>query len=673
MIQPVFSPLVEAVRKDGKVVDAKSAVLTFDDIEKKGLQLSNYQPEGDEKETNRIIRDDFRRAWLTMNQPRVELNDLSIYERYITDLAGFNTYQANDGLPAQEDRLGGWQSNAMRPIIRNKCITLAAHATARRISPKIWAYNNNNEEFHEAGEGMGILIDWYKDQSKYDYQSVTRILMAMYSPHSVGLTEIAENYTFVKDKKVDGKWVYKSVRDKDESGPKHIPIPCDQFFFPNFYEPNIQKQDFLIIRRILTYDQAEAKHRGKTNWEHVKPGVIVVMDDANKGFYQVYDIHMRQDEVEEILYWRKKGRGLTDTHVVMVNGIVIGDYDAPNPRADKLYPVDKFFYSLINERCFSGKSLVFSIQNDSRIAATLYQMTIDAGMLNLFPPTVTTGSDKAASNVIIPGLNIAFPDKDVQMNALRTSDGQSIRSMMDVLLKVEESISESSQSETQTGVDSPGNTTAYEIARMEQNASTVLGLFLTMVMEHAIAVGELMRGDILQYLTLPEVDAITGNLKYRTFFSPAEAKMRKVMLDGTMPDTMTKEQVEDMSFELLEQEKETGITIIKANPILARQLKYVQVVDADVTQPRSTDLKRAQNLEFYGAAIQNPVANQKELLKLLAETNPDTMNDSDRFITEQQLSTNPMMQTTPNNTFTNPNMQQKPGNLPSQPAVQPNV
>ena len=94
----------------------------------KALPLSEYQMTESEKATRSMILRHFALGDLNMQKPRFEFNDLSVVGRMQVDMMAFNTYQANNGDPAPGDEINGWRSNAMRPIVRNKCISIAAHA-----------------------------------------------------------------------------------------------------------------------------------------------------------------------------------------------------------------------------------------------------------------------------------------------------------------------------------------------------------------------------------------------------------------------------------------------------------------------------------------------------------------------------------------------------------------
>lgn len=628
-------------KKTQRYVKDSAKVRSFDPKNQKSASPSSYLETSDQiKATNEFLTD-FRNGWQTMHLPRPEFNDLSLYQRHVIDMLSFNTYQENDGNPMLEDRLGGWKSQAMRPVVRNKAISIAAHRTARLTVPKIFAYNDQSEEQEDSAKVMGYLLDWAKEQSNFKFQALYRELAAIYSPISWGYSEYAQNYRSVKSNRgKDGKWTYEQIIDENESGFQHIPVPTDQVFFSNFYERDVQKQDFIILRRVISYDRAKAKYGHLPNFVFVHGGIQVIMDDPNKGFYNVYDPHMRQTDVEEVIRWRKSD----DSKTIKVNGVWMTDFDAANPRIDHQYPFDAFYYLPINERCIAGKSLVFALQSDATIINTFYQLILDGGVLNLFPPTITTGSDKVGADVIVPGLNIAFSDQNVAINPIRTSNDQSLRSMMDILSKAEASLSESSQDPVQQGQNPQGPaTTAYEISRIEQNAATVLGFSMRFSAQHAIDYGKLVVSDILQYMTIADAEKITESkgLMYKTFFTKepgSTGKMNKINFDAKMPDTMSEDEKLEMSMDLLISQggMKSNISLWKVNPVFFRNHKYIFTVDEDVLNPRSADLERAFNLETYDRAIANPVADQEKIFTdLLMATNPRTSRDPHAYVQKQ--------------------------------------
>ncbi len=638
-----MSIIYDKTDASGRYVKDSAKVRTAG-VKPKEENRSAYNPSPLEKKAISEFLLDFRNGWQTMHLPRPEFNDMSLYQRHITDMLAFNTFQENDGNPLMEDRLGGWRSTAMRPIQRNKAISIAAHMTARQLVPKTFAYDEEDESQEDSAQVMGHLLDWAREQATYPFMALYRTITSLYSPISWGYSEYSETYRNVQEgTNTDGSPKFKQELDDSQSCFKHIPVSTDQVFFSDFYTRECQDQDFIILRRIISIDKARAKYPQSEypNMKYVSGGIVVVMDDANRGYYNMYDPHMRQYDVEELIRWRKS----TDSKEIMINGILISKPYAVNPRMDHQYPFDAFYYLPINERCIAGKSLIFALGPESNLLNTQYQIINDANYLNLFPPTVTTGSDKVGMDVIVPGLNLAFSDKDVKVNPLRMADSGTIQTAMNVMNQVEKSLSESSQDPIQQGQQTTGMpSTAYEISRIEQNAATVLGLTMKfMANSHVIPYGKLLLSDVLQYLTIADSKKITGEggLIYKTFFvkeAGASGKTNKISFDSTLPDEMTEEEKLNMSYDLLVKAGGTKSKMVlsKVNPILFRDYKYSFTIDSDVLNPRSAELERAFNLETYDRAIQNQVGDQEKLFTdLLMKSNPSTARNAENYVAKK--------------------------------------
>ena len=101
-------------------------------------EIASYSPTEEEKEVRALILKHFIIGTTNQYTPRVEFNDLSLLGRDEFDQMSFNTYQPNNG-EGYSDATTNWRSRAIRPVVRNKCISIAAHATARLIFAKVFA------------------------------------------------------------------------------------------------------------------------------------------------------------------------------------------------------------------------------------------------------------------------------------------------------------------------------------------------------------------------------------------------------------------------------------------------------------------------------------------------------------------------------------------------------
>lgn len=660
-----MSIIQTTVDSKGKV-EAKLMNLNYDPNTKKVIgEISYYNPKNDEKDMRDLIIKHFSLGDVTMQTPRIEFNDMSVLMRDQIDQLSMNVYQPNNGNAALLDVSESWKSRAIRPIVRNKAMSIAAHATARLIFPKIFAYDQQSEEQEDAAQVMGDLMEWAAQQSGYEYYALNRVLQALWSPASIGYTEYAEVYRNVKTEKgSDGKWIEKPMLDEDMSGFRDEVVPVDQLYIENFFEPDVQKQAWLILRKVISFDLAQLKYQSYPNFKYVKPGVQILYNDANQSWYQVYDNNMRQTEVEEITYWNKS----LDVKLILVNGVLLSEPDCPNPRIDKKYPFDKFGYSLINSRCFYYKSLAFLLQSDASIVNTLYPMIIDGTYLSIMRPMVNTGSEIIKGNVIVPGAVTTLSSPDADLRPINT--GIDLRDGMATLQKVEDSLSESSQANEQAGQPGGGSPTAYAISLQEKNAQMVLGLFVKMISEHVRQYGKLRMGDIIQFLTIPEVSKIEDDapLVYKTFLLPDKnssggAKSRNISFDSTLPDEMTEEEYMNMSYGLLKNEnKKKGMELYKVNPELFRNLKYMCVCSPDVMNPMSDELETAYSLELYDRAIANPIIDQEAVTKdFLLGAYKKSKKNPEKYLKQQN--TNPMAQLDPNAQPLNQNAQ---GQQPAQ-------
>lgn len=628
-----------------KRVDAVLMRAPVNKVGEISAERSLYNPTEDENRVRSMILKHFVLGTTNAYTPRVEFNDLSLVTRDQYDQMSFNTYQPNNGEAWEGAPQTAWRSRALRPVVRNKCMSIAAHATARLIFPKVFAYNKDSDEQQDAARVMEDLMEWSGDISNYPFTALMRVITAMSSPASIGYTEYGEVTRLVKTEKgTDGKWIEKRIRDEAYPCFMDCVVPVDQLYIENFFEPDIQKQGFLIWRKVYSYSAAQNKYNGVyDNFQYARPGVQTIYDDANRTFYYVYDPNMRQEDVEEITYWNKN----LDLKIILINGIMMTDCDNPNPRMDKMYPFDKFGYEPINNRFFYYKSLAFKLQHDAEIVNTLYQMVIDGTYLSIFKPMINRGGEIIASDVIVPGAVTTFSDPNANLEAINV--GSDLKAGMETLAVVEKSINESSQEPLQQGMDSKGGQTAYEISKLEQNANTVLGLFLQMISKHVVDYGKLRISDIIQYLTLPEVVDITGEpeLTYKTFFlaGPANGsgKNKKIEFKKDMPDTMTKNEYMDASFDVLQEEKDKDMEINRVNPIFFRDLKYKATISPDVKNPKSEDLLRAFDVEAYDRMIAQPqVFDPEETGRLLLSSNPSTRRNPDKYIAKQPVqSTDP--------------------------------
>jgi hypothetical protein len=323
--------------------------------------------------------------------------------------------------------------------------------------------------------------------------------------------------------------------------------------------------------------------------------------------------------VNEVTYYSR----VDDLELTFINGILVCDAEYPNPREDKLYPFAKTGYEPLNNgQFFYSKSAANKLSSDQEIIDVLYNMVLDGTYLQLMSPLAIYGSEEVDSGVMIPGQITSFRDPNTKIENI--GPRSDLRAGLEAISMVEKSIAESSQDGLQMGMSTGGERTAREVILMQQNAKTAMGLFGKMIAFLVEDFGKLMIGDILQYMTVGQVDQISADIKYRSFLLPDKIEggkkvTHKIQFDDKMlgSEDMTEEELRDKSYDLLSEEggMDSDIRISKVNPELIRNIKYKVTVSADDLNPKSKAIEKALLLEGYDRAIQNPVADQEAVTR----------------------------------------------------------
>lgn len=607
------------------IIDLKISRNTKGEIE---VPTSDYQENDIQKDIRKIVLKDFELSTQTMQKPYQEFNNKSLLTRQNIDQKSFNSFQEE----ADPDPDRAWKSGAVRPVTRNKIVSIAAHVLAAVIFPNIFAQNENQEEDKEAARVMRMLIEWVADNYDYAKSLVYAVIAALVNPAAIVHFEFAEIYKKTKEIQEDGGWITKEVLDEILSGFQFNCVPLDELYIADVYVHDIQKQPYLIWRKAIDYDTARLKYKDKDNFKYVNPGMQIMYDEGSAQFYKQYDENLGQRLVEEVIYYNR----IEDLELVYLNGVLVTKPDEPNKRQDKKYPFSKLIYELIDEgKFFYGKSLAFKMAPDQEIIDKLYQMVIDGSFLKLMPPTAVFGEEQFNSSIVTPGA-ITVMKQNSKMEKIDV--GTDINAGLATINEVEKSMNETSSDPRQAGQGSSGQQTAFEVSRLEENARTMLGLFAKPIGWFVKDLGELMVDSILQFMTVPEIDDITGGLKYKNFLLGGDDKSKSIQFDENMGE-MTEEESLMNSYEIL---KEQGglkgkKEISKVNPSVFRKLKFLIRISPDNLIPPSEAVKKALNLELYDRAVSNPLSNQEEIYKtLLLGSYEATKNDPDKFVQEQQ-------------------------------------
>ncbi|MFA5772850.1 MAG: hypothetical protein WC974_08995 [Thermoplasmata archaeon] len=608
---------------------------------KKENIVSAYMPSLEVLELIKNVKKDYATGVGIMQKSYEEFNDKTISERMNIDQKAFNSYSE----PKSADPDRNWQWTGVKPITRNKLISIAAHITANILIPQVFAQNDADEEDKEVGEVMRSLIEWNIQNSDYDITFLGAVISALVNPAVIVSVEFAEVMQDIKTKNDAGEISVKEVVDEFFSGLQMHIVPCEELLINNIYEYHIQRQKCVIRRKYVDYDVVKGKYGDHNDFGLIKQGIRTFYSEEEGMFYDNKD-EQHPTLCEEVIYYNRR----EDMEVPFVNGIYLGKGVKDNQFKHRriinydnevilvpIYPFAKSGYELIDEkRFFYYKSAAFKLAPEQDLIDKIYRMVMDGTFMQTMPPIAGFGTGAIDSSVMYPGAFTPFA-KDSKIEKIDA--GAKLDWAYKAIETIEDSMSESSQSEVQGGTLPDPAQKAYTVAKAEQNAQIQLGLFGKMIGRLVIDVGYLMADIILNHQTVASIDEI-GTMKYKTFLLPNQTKEGKqitkkmVFTDEFMGVKMTEEQLLKESFKL---KKEGGDSeIYKINPDLFSRSKFLFSINADVQINKSDAFEKAWNLEALDRGINNPFINQEKwteehLVKVFHKS------DSEKFMAKEQL------------------------------------
>jgi len=583
--------------KNGKIVD----------------KVSTYKPSKEVSDVIKMVQKDMAAGRQVLTNSYVEFNYRSVLQEQDDNQKRFNSFVSSRSDDADES----WRANTVRPVTRNKLISIAAHVTAQILYPNAFAQNNRDEEDRGAAMIMRDSIEWVIDNSNYSYKFLQAVVAALTDPVTIVEAEFAEVMRKIKEKNDKGELKVKEVVDEIFSGFQFYLIQCNEFYIANAYEPNLQKQRFVAKRKYKDYEEMRLKWGEHENWQYVSSGVRHVFDIETSTFFSQVDETMKGYLVEEVTYFN---HGL-DLQLTFLNGVLMCDKDYPLQRIDKKYPFAKMGYEFLrNGEFFYYKSAANKLGSDQDLIDTMYNMVMDGTFLALMPPMALYGSEDIDSTVMVPGSITSFKDPNTKLESI--GPRSDLRAGLEAIGMIEKSMSESSQDNTRQGINEGGTQTAYQFAQLQKNAAIALGMFSKMVGFFVEDLGQLICSDIVQHLSVGEISEITsssGRMAFKSFILPDKIENGKKVTKKIQftdedydKESMTQEEIMSKSFKIMDEEGgfDSKVKIYKVNPKAFRELKFKVKVKSDFLEVPNKNLEKALNLEAYDRLIQNPTLDQ---------------------------------------------------------------
>lgn len=603
-------------------------------------QISGYKPSEKIKARFSQINRDFQVADQVRHQAYEEFDFKSL-----VDVLYESRMRYNENTPSRsDDPADSWKSDVIRPLTRNKVRALAAHVTQTILYPIITAQNEDDKEDRDMSIVMRDCVEWVLERDNYSEKFIDIAIDMLTEPAAIVYQGYADVKRKVKEITDKDAYTIKEVVDEIYSGFKLMHVPVEDLYIANVYEPDIQKQPFVIWHRYVDYYEAKAKYGHLPDFKYVKAGFRTQFSVEDDVFFDKKDEELEDRLVEEVVYYNR----LEDLELTILGGVMIhSDPDRPLQRKDKLIPFATNGFERYATRFFYFKSLVSNLKGLQDEVDLMHRMVIDGTFLRLMPPLAVYGDESFDNSVFIPGVSLSFQDPNTRVEAL--NPGFDISSGLSVLQKLESEASESSASEFISGTPLTKEATKFELNLLQQNAATKLGLFGKRVAFFVRDIGRLTVGSITQHMPLTEISEISGEGAQMKFAAvliqnrevEGQQVSRRIEFEDMEP--MAPEQMEQEEFKLLSQEAtiennklKMHQSIMRVNKKLFKRMKYLVKVEPDYSDRLTKFMKK---MQFYDRAVRNPAANQAEVLRFMAKEY--VPGEEDKFVMVQQVPGNP--------------------------------
>lgn len=604
-------------------------------------KIASYQPTDEIKQLTKLVKQDYQEGDNIQSRPWQQFNDMSLIQRVNNDQKLFMSYVE----PKSSDPDEAWRENTVRPLTRNKVMSMAAHLTASLLYPRAIAQDDNDDEDKMAARVMDDLVEWNVRNSNYEEEFIVGVMSMLVNPVTYMKCEWAEVMQTIKQRTEEGEIQTHEVVDEVLSGFQALVIPIDELLISNAFQRGIPKQKMLARRRIIDFDTAEGLYGKHDNFHFVTPGKMLVFNEEDETFYEDDDESM-QTTVQEVTYYNRR----EDIEVTFVNGVYLGDDDTShnmvkhrdNQNAPQYQYVEGGFEPI--ERFHYYKSLVNKLSNDQKLYDKMWRLSIDGTYLSAMAPITISGDVEVDKSIMIPASVHSMPE-ETRVTPINVANPSATAGMM---AETERSLSQSSQDDSRAGISTQGVQTAFEIAKNEQNARIQLGIAGKQVGSFVGRFGKVHIDMILQHMTVPEISEISGKgvgFKYRKFLlNDAIVDGKKVTKEIRFNDEIYgNEQTIGESLLTEEGGIDSNKRIYMINPSKFSKLKYSIFIEPDALLPKNEFFERAMKLEAYDRAIVDPNANQEAVSRdFLFDT--IAPGEADKYMTErrsQVLGANP--------------------------------
>ena len=281
--------------------------------------------------------------------------------------------------------------------------------------------------------------------------------------------------------------------------------PIEDFFIGNPYQPDLQKQPFILTRTITTYNEAEGEFGHYPNFKYVHAGSYTLTAEATTFYRNTLATDLNQDQVE-ILRWYNRSK---NRYIVLINGVLM--YDGVIPFKDGKYPYAKAIHEPFGNDFFWGASLVNKIMGEQDLKNMVFNMMIDKTQGSLLPFGLTSDLDDLIEDEVLAPNKIRKVG-DINKWKFETLPGINSGEVQ-MLQIIDKELSDNTGGAIGAGSSSSprgGKLPVRQILLQQQESMQKLGFSTNYLEDYECERTKLRVAHILQFYSIPKLSRITG-------------------------------------------------------------------------------------------------------------------------------------------------------------------
>jgi hypothetical protein len=280
-------------------------------------------------------------------------------------------------------------------------------------------------------------------------------------------------------------------------------VPIEDFYIANPYQPDVQKQPFIIWKTITTYSEAKQEFGNYPKFKFVKAGNYTMASEPTTFYRNALATELQSHQVEIFRYYNRS----KNKHVILVNGVPL--YSGIFPWIDGKYPFAKGWHEPFGNDFFWGYSFIQKIMNEQDLINTLFNMMVDKTYGSLMPFGLSSDLDDLAEDTVLEPNKIR---KVGDINNWRFETLPGVQQGEEAMLQNAMSFIRENSSIEGGHAASPqgGKVSMRQAVLKQQEVMAKLGFTINYLEDFERDRTELRISHILQFYSIPRIEKVTG-------------------------------------------------------------------------------------------------------------------------------------------------------------------